>query len=379
MQYINDTHASKLPDTLTPVLFSDDVEQLLPNEAQTIADLREVLLGMSRTMHEHTGKPMRSVHAKSFGLLRGSIEVMTDLPAELAQGLFVCPGHYEVLGRFSTPPAEELDDRVSLPRAFSLKVLDVHGPRLEGSEDDTTQDFLMVNSPTFLAKDAAAFLRSLRILAATTDKAPAGKRLLSGMLRGAEKALEAMGGKSSTLIGLGGHPQTHPLGETFYTQAPLRYGDYIAKISLVPVSAGLTALTNKPLDNPDHADALREAINLWFSVHEDNVWDLCVQLNVDLEKMPIEDHAIEWPEEISPYLPVARLRIPRQPAWTEIRSRAIDDGLSFSPWHALAAHRPLGNVMRARRVAYPASVEFRRMFSGCPLNEPRSAYEVLGN
>ncbi|WP_313331237.1 hypothetical protein [Comamonas sp.] len=129
--------------------FSDDIEQLQPDKTQTIADLREVLLDMSRTMHEHTGKPMRSVHAKSFGLLCGSIEVLPDLPSELAQGLFVRPGHYEVLGRFSTPPAEELDDRVSLPRAFSLKVLDVPGARLEGSEGDTTQDFLMVNSPTF--------------------------------------------------------------------------------------------------------------------------------------------------------------------------------------------------------------------------------------
>ena len=35
------------------------------------------------------------------------------------------------------------------------------------------------------------------------------------------------------------------------------------------------------------------------------------------------------------------------------------DRLSFSPWHATEDHRPLGNVMRARRVAYEASAALR--------------------
>ena len=35
------------------------------------------------------------------------------------------------------------------------------------------------------------------------------------------------------------------------------------------------------------------------------------------------------------------------------------DKLSFSPWHATEDHKPLGNVMRARRVAYEASAALR--------------------
>jgi hypothetical protein len=37
----------------------------------------------------------------------------------------------------------------------------------------------------------------------------------------------------------------------------------------------------------------------------------------------------------------------------------IVDKLSFFPWHGLEAHRPLGNVMRARRLAYPRSAAIR--------------------
>jgi hypothetical protein len=58
---------------------------------------------------------------------------------------------------------------------------------------------------------------------------------------------------------------------------------------------------------------------------------------------------------------VAELRIPRcdldDPKTSE-QSEKIDR-LSFSPWHATEDHRPLGNVMRARRVAYEASAELR--------------------
>ena len=34
---------------------------------------------------------------------------------------------------------------------------------------------------------------------------------------------------------LGGHPETNILGETFYSQAPIRYGDYLAKVAVAPV------------------------------------------------------------------------------------------------------------------------------------------------
>jgi len=35
------------------------------------------------------------------------------------------------------------------------------------------------------------------------------------------------------------------------------------------------------------------------------------------------------------------------------------EGFSFDPWHALVEHRPLGNVMRARNMAYRASTQAR--------------------
>lgn len=358
----------------TPLPYSPTFEVPEAHETETHAELVDTLVGMARTMADHTGHALRGVHAKSHALLRGKLHVMGGLPEVLAQGLFATPGTYDVVARISTPPAEELDDNVSLPRGFVLKVLDVPGARVEGSEADSTQDFLMVDGPVFSAKDSAAFLKTLKLLAGTTDKVPRLKKALSTVLQGVEKVVEAVGGQSGTLIAMGGHRETHPLGATFFSQVPMLYGPYMAKLQLAPASAELLALKDQPIDIDGKPDGTREVASAFFN-RSDAVageWDLRVQLCTDLETMPIEDASVEWPQEQSPFVTVARLVLPPQAGWSDALSKEIDDGMSFNPWHALAAHRPLGSVMRARRPTYAASARFRGQFNGCPIHEPKS-------
>jgi|GEM_PF-6040967 len=66
----------------------------------------------------------------------------------------------------------------------------------------------MVNGPVFGAPTGKAFLNNLRLLAGTTDKAEGAKKMLSTLLQGVESLVEAFGGKSATLIQIGGHPET---------------------------------------------------------------------------------------------------------------------------------------------------------------------------
>jgi hypothetical protein len=197
------------------------------------------------------------------------------------------------------------------------------------------------------------------------------KKALSAVLRGAESAVEAVGGQSAALKNLGGHPRTNLLGETYYTVVPFLYGPYFAKLSVVPVSPELTALTDAPVDMNGKPDALRESVNDFFA-NGGGVWEVRVQLATDIEKMPIEDASVRWPEDMSPYVTVARITVPPQPAWTEARASVVDDQLAFSPWHGLSAHRPLGGVMRSRKPAYEMSSGFRAQYNGCPMHEPRS-------
>jgi hypothetical protein len=92
--------------------------------------------------------------------------------------------------------------------------------------------------------------------------------------------------------------------------------------------------------------------------------------------MPIEDASVVWDESLSPYRPVARLVAGAQAAWSEDRARTIDEGLAFSPWHGLAAHRPLGSVMRVRKAAYEAAQRFRAERNQRALSEPKAIGDI---
>lgn len=353
---------------IMPIPYDPAYEVLEDEEDETALALVKTLLEISDTTHADSGQGLRSVHAKSHALLRGELRVL-ELPQPFAQGMFSVPKTYPVAIRMSTSPGDVLDDRISTPRGFALKVIGVEGERLPGSEGAKTQDFLLVNGPAFLAPNAKKFLGSLKLLASTTDRIPRLKRAFSAVLRGTEKALEALGGESATLKGLGGHPETHPLGETYFSEVPFLYGLHMAKWQIAPVAPALQALKDARVDLDDKPDGLREALNSHFAT-QGGEWELRVQLCTDLEAMPIEDSSVAWPEAQSPFVPVARITVAAQPAWNDARSAEMDDGLAFAPWHGLAAHRPLGSINRVRRSAYAGSSGARSARGRCPVHEP---------
>ncbi|WP_286165040.1 catalase family protein [Arthrobacter sp. TPD3018] len=353
----------------TPIRYSPDVERIEPDEAETIAALNEAFREILDTTSRDYGRAVRSVHAKAHGIARGKLTIHEGLPTELAQGIFASPGTHEAVLRLSTNAGDILPDAIGLPRGLALKVLGVTGERLPGSDGDSTQDFIMVNGPVFTAPDAKAFLKNLKLLAKTTDRLEGGKVVLSKVLRGIEAGLEAVGHPSPTLQQLGGAPHVHPLGETYYSQTPYRYGDHIAKVGLFPVSPALVALAGTTIDTSDDRDAIRAAVRKELIAHGGH-WELRVQLNTDLETMPVEDPRVEWDQAASPFVTVATLDVPPQIGWDDDASEATDEALSYSIWHGIAAHRPLGNVNRARRDTYRFSADYRRSFNGCPMHEP---------
>ncbi|WP_216851157.1 catalase family protein [Acidisphaera sp. L21] len=360
---------------VSPVRYEPSVEQLEQDEGTTNTALVETMFKISSTTFGHSGHAQRSVHAKSHGLLRGELRVLDGLPPALAQGLFARPGFlprgYAPFDNAERHPGRQ---RLGAPRHGRQ---DHRCPRrrLPGTEGDVTQDLVLVNGPAFNAPNAAKFLSSLKLLAATTDTAEGLKKAAFATMRAAESVVEALGGKSPTLTSMGGQPETHILGETFYSQVPLLYGPYIAKVAVAPVSPELTALTDAPLDVNGKPNGLREAVVAFFG-RTGGEWEVRVQLCTDLDAMPVEDASVAWPEDKSPYVAVARISVPPQDTWSAARVAAMDDGLAFSPWHCLAAHRPLGSIMRTRRAAYEMSAQFRAANNKQPIKEPRTGDDL---
>jgi hypothetical protein len=84
-------------------------------------------------------------------------------------------------------------------------------------------------------------------------------------------------------------------------------------------------------------------------------FDFCIQEQTDARKMPIEDPTVRWK---SKFIKLATVTIDPQ-VFDSPEKQKSGDALSFSPWHALPEHRPLGGINRARRPIYPASQNLR--------------------
>ncbi|MTH63990.1 catalase family protein [Paracoccus shanxieyensis] len=350
-----------------PVRYTDDLETIDSDEAATVRSLLDSFDHILRTTARDYGHAVRSVHAKAHAVLQGTLQVHEGLPAELRQGLFATPGTHPAWLRVSTNPGDLLSDKISLPRGIALKVEEARGPRLDGAIGQA-QDFLMIDGPAFAVATAHDFARQLKLLAATTDRAEGGKVLLSKILQTVNAALGRVGAESASLAGIGGAPQVHPLGQTYFSATPFRYGDHVAKFRLRPLSADLTELTGKKIDTSDGDSPIRAHVRASMAGF-DAEWAFEVQLARDLVCQPIEDASQIWDEDEAPFAQVATLRVPRQDSLDPAQVDQVDLGMRFSPWNGLQAHRPLGGVNRARRLPYEQSAQFRARFNRCPIHD----------
>jgi hypothetical protein len=358
------------------VRYRDEVEVRRPDEERVTAEIVDAMRRIAEPGLDHYRHAVRPSHAKSHGLLKGELRVLDGLPEPLRQGLFAQPRTYPVVVRLSLVPGDLVADGVTTQRGMSIKVIGVEGAAamLPGHEGEVTQDFLLDNFPSFPVADAPAFLATIRALEPTTDRLEPLKQVVSAASRGANAVLKSVGLESAKL-GFFGHPPKHPLADSYHSQAPLRYGDHVAKLAAVPVGASLEALKDVTVDVGAEFSALREAVVGFMKEHSAE-YELRVQLCTDLKTMPVEDASVAWPEEASPYRPVARITLPPQDAYSPAWRVHVDEVLAFSPAHGLAAHRPLGSLMRARLKAYEPSARFRHAMNVRPCGEPRSIDEI---
>ena len=358
---------------MTPVPYHPDVERIAEDEEETMAQLSQVFSQIQENVRRKTGEARRGTHAKTTALVKGTLTIVDDLPAAYAQGLFARPGRYEALIRFSQGPSEAISDKASGQRGMAIKVLGVEGPHVAGSRETTTQDWVLsVSDPAFTDADAKQFLHTFRYGAGKSTFVPEGVIVAaSRVARATEAALETVGAGAAHLRFFG-LPPDHPASGRYFSQAPIRYGDHIAQLSVVPSADTLRAIGDPRLGDGD--DRFRQAMRSFFA---DNgaEFEVQAQLCTDLQTMPIEDASVAWPQDQSPYRTVARLTVPKQNAYSDARRR-YDERLAFNPIHALEDHRPLGSIMRSRMRIYLQTQDFRQRANGVPPAEPRTLAEV---
>ncbi len=296
----------------------------------------------------------RAGNTKTHGLVRGKLIIRDDLPESFRHGLFATPRTYPCWVRFSGPgPHVEPDiDDVGFV-SISVKVMGVDGEKLWDDEEHT-QDFSAVCTPTFVTPDVKANARlqfwSRRHLPAFYFLEFRSPHLL-------DMAMQSLWNET----------QTNPLGTAYYSCVPYLLGPRQAmQYSFLPKSDVYRRIPRLPLRPPDNY--LRD--NMVRTLNEMDVeFEMRIQLQTDPFLMPIENNAVLWPERLSPRVPVATLRIPRQ-EFDYPAQFAFARNLKFNPWHCLPDHRPLGNQSRARKRMYDELSTFRQKMNGASHIEP---------
>ena len=286
----------------------------------------------------------RDAHPKAHGCVEAEFRVLDDLPATLRFGLFDRPGRYQAWIRFSNGSETPQSDAVGDGRGMAVKVMGVERSR------SGTQDFIMINNPTFFVRNAADYVAF---------------QAASNPLRFFFPSWNPFRFRLHELLtarAITARVVSNPLNTQYWSMTPYLYGEIPCKFSARLVGPA------SPFNDRTAANFLHD--NLVKSLGQAEAgFDFCVQVRSRPEAMPIEDPTIEWRESDAPFVPVARITIPRQTFDTPERA-AFGENLSFTPWHGLDAHRPLGGINRVRRTVYEAISSLRHALNDVPRIEP---------
>jgi hypothetical protein len=280
----------------------------------------------------------RGQHPKHHGCIDAAFAVHGDIPDVYRIGIFQEPQTYQAKVRFSN--GAESDDTKPDVHGMAVKVLGVKGtPALEGSEREE-QDFILIDSEAFYVPDGT-MMHDLMTARVTSVQNPAVMTEFAQKHQDIATALAAARKNISS-----------PLTTQYWSTVPFKLGGGAVKYTVVP-SAG-----NKSGGVPaTSSDYLRLALASQLAPGGNGAqFELCIIPQADPSGNPVENPMVPWKTEP---IAVATIKVEPQGFDTPERMKEAED-MSFDPWHALAQHRPLGGINRARKAVYAASLRLRQ-------------------
>ncbi|HSD38128.1 MAG TPA: catalase family protein [Rhodocyclaceae bacterium] len=330
-------------------------ENIPDGEDVHIRDLQERL--RAKIPKQYTeGHMRRDAHPKMHGLVRAHFIVEADLPPELRIGIFRESRTYKAWIRFSNQNGTMQPDIKRDIRGMAIKLLDVPGKKLlDGEQDSPTHDFILISTPVFVTADVKEFAGLIKAM--TTNVFAIGWYFLTHLRVGLNLLRSML-------------KFSNPLQISYFSATPYLFGAKAVKYAVTPQAGHTDALPQTPQD-----DYLRMAM-LHQLTERSASFDFSIQIQTDAEKMPVEDPGVLWSTSLSPFIKIATIHIPRQ-VFDNEHQRNFGENLSFSPWHALPEHRPLGGINRARRIVYSAISAFRHHSNSQQQEEPND-WEIPG-
>jgi deferrochelatase/peroxidase EfeB len=330
--------------SLTSLRFITALPEQHQTERQKEAVDEAVDVIVQSMMHAIGNGTTRDAHPKQHGLVRATFTIADDVPAEMRHGLFSVPRSYKAYIRFSNgrPTATLPPDAAPDVRGMAIKLFGVEG-RKESADERHTHDFVLASHPVFFVPDVFAYVDFVQL-------ASLGEKL---------RLFPELGKSFRTL--------ESPLTISYFSQTPYALGPHVVKYVVRPVDP---AEQPAPILTPEQMAArspnyLREAMATHLAT-QPATFAFCVQMPPDAAAAQIDDSTKLWQSEA---VKVATITIEPQD-FRKPAQDALAETISFSPWHCLPEHRPLGTVNLARRRVYREASILRHANRAVPVREP---------
>jgi len=328
-------------------------EKPQPDEEAYLGDIIATFSAQLRRLW-NPGHFERGGNTKTHGLVRAEFIVRNDLPKHMRCGIFAEPRTYRAWVRYAGPGpyvTKDIDD-VGFMR-MSIKLMGVPGPKLLDDEQ-FTQDMFGISTPTFVTPDT-------RTNAQLQHWSYKNAQLFYFLNVRESHILD------SIMQLLWTKTQTSPLEGEYFSCVPYLLGEGQAmQYSFRPRAKTRTRVPRLPFRPPDNY--LRDAMVATLG-KQDVEFAISLQLQTDPFLMPVENNAVLWPTNLSPRVPAAVLRIPKQ-KFDSAEQLGFAKVLSYNPWHCVPEHRPLGNQSRARKQMYSELSRLRQKMNSVQHYEP---------
>jgi hypothetical protein len=320
--------------------------------AQVIATQIEQLIRRKYT----AGNARRDAHPKAHGCVKAQFNIMQTIPDNLAKGVFIPGKSYAAWIRFSNGSNDPTQaDIKGDARGMAIKLLGVTGSKLiEDELQAQTQDFILSNHPVFFNNDPARYLSFFNDVSSDSFL----KKLMIPFALGFKGSLIAAATVRSKI--------PNPVQTRYWSQVPYQLGTGPQRQAVKYSVKSCSAIVDPIPDHPAH-DYLRDALRT--TLQKD---DVCLQFLVQPRtstKMSVEDSMTEWEETKAPFYQVATIIIPKQTFDTPAQN-AFCENLSFTPWHSIIEHKPLGVTNRIRKIVYDRISRTRHEMNSVARQEP---------
>lgn len=358
----NTTPSSSHPALNNDIEYDAELgESPWPGEQAATLAITEIIQETMKLHYTNNLPALRRVHPKAHGCVLANFQVNKTLLEEYQHGVFQPGAHYKAWIRFSNGDSDATrEDKEGDGRGMAIKLMGVPGKKLLPDEDNT-QDFVMITHPVFFINDPQKYLSFIQSQSSSNllTKLSAPLSLgIDGLIIGAK---------------INGKKIGNPLYARYWSMVPYQLGSGPDRRAMKYSAKPCNQIDNKPesdqLQDPNY---LRAAMKKHLETNH-ACFEFLIQTR-DIRTatgaaLSVEMSTNEWEESVAPFFKVATITISKQDFDKPEQNKFCED-LSYTPWHAVSEHRPLGGINRIRKVVYTSTSNLRRSMNAVTPIEP---------